>query len=40
MTYSYHSGANLNYLPDCKDTKKIELTTIINKKRRVKCLAR
>lgn len=30
MTYSYHSGANLNYLPNAKIRIKFEITTIIN----------
>ena len=32
MTYSYHSGANLNYLPNAKIRIKFELETIINLK--------
>ena len=32
MTYSCHSGANLNYLPIAKIRRKIELTTTFNKK--------
>lgn len=32
MTYSYHSGANLNYLPIAKIRRKNELTTTFNKK--------
>lgn len=32
MTYSYHPGANLNYLPIAKIRRKIELTTTFNKK--------
>lgn len=32
MTYSCHSGANLNYLPIAKIRRKNELETIFNKK--------
>lgn len=37
MTYSYHSGANLNYLPIAKIRGKIELTTTFNKKNEELC---
>ena len=33
MTYSYHSGANLNYLPNAKIRKIFELKQINNKKK-------